>query len=517
MPLPEQTHLGALRASGLLHYGRGSLFEEEIALVRRALGVPVALVSLVEEDRQVFAAQHGLPEPWASRGETPLTHSFCRHVVERRAPFAVPDAYDEPLVEHNLAISDLGVRSYLGVPLALPSGEVVGAIAAIGTAPRQWSDNDLALLQSIAAVAAKAIKADLANRRRDALVELGERLRNAASMGEAAFTGSETMARTLGATRAGFGVVDPESDTVDVQPDWTAPGVASVAGRHRFRDFGDFVEDLKRGETVIIPDVRTDARTAPFTEAFAAIDVVDMVNVPIMDRGVFAALMFVHHADLRPLADDDLVFIRTVADRTQAAVARLQAEADQKLMNQELSHRLKNTLALVQAIATQTLRGVADRAPVQALEQRIHALSTAHDQLLLQNAGEAPLGAVIRGAVDALGQDGRVRIGGSYLKLGSRSALSLSLLVHELTTNALKYGALSNDDGVVSVTWETDGDELVLRWSERGGPPVMQPTRKGLGSRLIGQGLIGAGGSAVRYGETGFEAEMRAPLNQLRV
>ena len=105
-------------------------------MVTRLLGVPVALVSLVDDTRQFFKSQQGLPSPVASEArQTPLTHSFCQHVVIDRAPLVVTDAESDPRVCDNLAVPELGVKAYLGVPLTLPSGHVIGSLCAIDIDP----------------------------------------------------------------------------------------------------------------------------------------------------------------------------------------------------------------------------------------------------------------------------------------------------------------------------------------------------------------------------------------------
>ncbi|QGY05954.1 sensor histidine kinase [Methylobacterium mesophilicum SR1.6/6] len=218
-----------------------------------------------------------------------------------------------------------------------------------------------------------------------------------------------------------------------------------------------------------------------------------------------------------------MAFVLTVADRTQTAVARVQAEADQRVLNEEISHRLKNSFAMVLSIAGQTLRTVPERAPVEAFEQRIHALSQAHDVLLRRSWAAAPAEEVVKAVLASAGHGDRIDVSGPEVDLGPRATLSLSLLLHELATNAAKYGALSVPAGRVAIDWRLDGDgadrEVTLDWTERGGPPATQPAsggRKGFGSRLISMGLAGTGGVDLRYSALGFEATMRAPLAQLQ-
>lgn len=126
--------------------------------VTEALGVPVSLVSLVDDQRQVFAGQAGLAD--ADPRETPLTHSFCQYVARERRPLVVPDARSSPLVADNPAVDDLGVAAYLGAPIAAPDGHVIGALCAIDHDPHAWTDDDLRVLSSFAAV----VSAQLADR-----------------------------------------------------------------------------------------------------------------------------------------------------------------------------------------------------------------------------------------------------------------------------------------------------------------------------------------------------------------
>ena len=178
------------------------------------------------------------------------------------------------------------------------------------------------------------------------------------------------------------------------------------------------------------------------------------------------------------------------------------------MVNLELSHKIKNTFAMVQALATQTLRTVADRGPVEAFTQRIHALSTAHDVLLQRNWTAAQIRDVVISVLGTLEEINRFTVAGPHLKIGPRATLSLSLLLHELSTNALKYGSLSAPAGRVEVKWFVRslrfGEELVVVWSEIGGPRVAAPSGKGFGSKLIKMGFVGTGGTDVSYDPSGL-------------
>lgn len=173
---------------------------------------------------------------------------------------------------------------------------------------------------------------------------------------------------------------------------------------------------------------------------------------------------------------------------------RKQSDAQRDLLLAELNHRVKNTLAVVQGIAHQTFRnGAATPEARSAFEGRLLALSNAHSLLTRSHWENAALARV---AADTFANQGvdpaRVSIAGPAVELPARQALGLSLALHELCTNALKYGALSNEDGRITLGWAiggSDGRRVSIAWTETGGPPVTAPERQGFGSRLIRQVL----------------------------
>ncbi|EAU42115.1 putative signal transduction histidine kinase with GAF domain [Fulvimarina pelagi HTCC2506] len=358
-------------------------------------------------------------------------------------------------------------------------------------------------------------------RRQTALAELGGRLRDVRDVDEIVRRATASLAGGLAHDRIGFGSVDVDSETILIRPETRKPGVASIAGTHAFRNFGSFIENLKRGETVVIPDVRADVRTADAAEEFAKIDIGALLNMPVVQGGRLVLVVFVQHIKPHEWSDDELWFIRQIADRTQAAIAQIEAEAQQEVLNQELSHRLKNTLAMVQAIASQTLRGVSERDAVEAFSNRIQSLSVAHDVLLQKSWTSARVREIVKAVLAPFERSESIDFKGSDLRLGAKAALTFSLIIHELGTNALKYGALSVPEGKVEILWSIEGPrdeaEFVFRWSESGGPPAREPRgRRGFGSRLIRIGLTGTGGVETSYADTGLAVVMKAPLALLQ-
>ena len=163
--LGDPDRLVALAATGLTEATPDPALDRLTRLVQRCLNVPVSLVSLVEEHRQVFPSQQGLAEPWCSLGETPLSHSFCQYVVTREAPLVVTDAREDQLVQNNGAVADLGVISYLGVPLRTPDGHTIGSLCAIDGSPRDWTPGDLEAMEALAEATMATIAARYQQRR----------------------------------------------------------------------------------------------------------------------------------------------------------------------------------------------------------------------------------------------------------------------------------------------------------------------------------------------------------------
>ena len=199
---------------------------------------------------------------------------------------------------------------------------------------------------------------------------------------------------------------------------------------------------------------------------------------------------------------------------------RKRAEEHRALLADELNHRVKNSMATMQSIAHQTLRNAASLEDAQkTLDARLQSLSLAHNVLTRVSWVGAPLADVVEAALQAFrgGAEQRFHIAGPEVWLTPRLTLALSMALHELATNAVKYGALSTDRGSVTLTWEVEGErpaQLRLRWEEAGGPPVVAPARSGFGSRLIERALAAeVGGSAsIDYARDGVVFTLEAPL-----
>ena len=191
-----------------------------------------------------------------------------------------------------------------------------------------------------------------------------------------------------------------------------------------------------------------------------------------------------------------------------------QAEELQRLLLNELNHRIKNTLATIQAISAQTLRAARDLPSArQALDRRIHSLAQVHDLLTVRAWSGANLTDVVTRALDAF-TPAQVKMSGAAIDVSPKHALALSLALHELATNAIKYGALSSSEGQVGVQWSVREGMLHLDWQESGGPAVAPPTKKGFGSRLLEELVVHdlGGTTKLSYNVSGVRCSITARL-----
>ncbi|PVE57746.1 PAS domain S-box protein [Arthrobacter sp. TPD3018] len=485
-----------------------------------------------------------------------------------------------------------------------------------------------------------------AERKREALTDIGHVLSEASDMDHAIDQATEIVAKTLGVVRAGYGTLDADGEMITVPEHWTADGCPRLVGQYRVDDYGDYAIDLRAGRPVVIPDVRHDPRTSPRADIFESLAVRTMINLPVVENGRTVAIFFVNDNVPRQWTTQQVAFVAEAASRIRVAIERRRAEQDlresesfmrsvlaastdcikvlnlngdltfmsdggmkvmeisdfnavkgcfwpsflkndgvglgkealaaaragrsahfeiaadtflgtpkfwsvsvspifgengevvrilsvsrdhttlqeareqQLLLNGELSHRLKNVLAIVQSIANQTLRDAVTLEDASAaFSSRLASLGRATDVLTATSWEASDLDTVLEAGLAAVADKrDRIAINGPAVHLNPQSALALTLAIHELVTNALKYGALSNHTGTVTLTWEVSGSdanpEFTLLWQERDGPIVSPPARRGFGTRLIERSLRSyfRGETVLSYPPEGVEFRIKAPL-----
>ena len=469
--------------------GRASTLDEvySVALdaLSAALGADRASVLLFDDAGAMrFAAWRGLSDEYraAATGHSPWTPDD-----RKAAPIAIGDAATDPrtgaLRERILAE---GIHALAFIPLA-ESGGLLGKFMVYFDQPHVFDEDELRLAESIASHVAHAIR-----QRRD----------------EAALRESLAIVQ----------IVNEGTPTLLYVKD--RDGRMRMANPATLRALGVTAGDAI-GHTALEywPDKAAAAQVMANDRA-------------LMERGTAATL-----EEKIVLADGPHVFLSTKTPQRDASGAvvglvgasiditdRKRGEERQKLLIRELNHRVKNTLATVQAIAAQTLRGAeSDREARRAFEARLLALSNAHNVLTRESWDGAAIDEIVATALAphrAAGDD-RFAVAGPAIRLAPKAALALAMALHELATNAAKYGALSVRDGRVHVEWSVGQDEgemrFSLRWRESGGPAVVPPQRRGFGSRLIERGLsLELGGrAAIEFLPSGLSYGIDAPLKNL--
>jgi len=227
----------------------------------------------------------------------------------------------------------------------------------------------------------------------------------------------------------------------------------------------------------------------------------DWVLAPFVKEQVVSVLMFAISS----------VVIVWAAESYRGLLFRLRKEeGTRRLLNHELDHRIKNILASVQAIVNETLRGQPDSR--DRISARIAALGATNDLLMRSEWSGASLREILAGEFAPYGL-ARFALDGEDVECPAGAAIALALIVHELTTNASKYGALSTADGVVKVTWQCQDDRLRLQWIERGGPPPQACARNGFGTKLLRRSVRQFDGALdAQYTPTGLQLRLSLRL-----
>lgn len=289
----------------------------------------------------------------------------------------------------------------------------------------------------------------------EARLEFSDKVRDMTDPIEIAELASRVIGETLYVSRVGHGYVEDDGNTIVVEADWNIEGGLSLVGRHKFSDFGSYAEVLRNGEEVVMQDVNTDTRVER-ADRLDALEVRAQVNLPLMQRGKLKALLFVNDAKPRVWSEAEITFLGAMFDRTYAAIDRLKLETERDDLAGEIAHRMKNVLTMAQVVVKQSLRGVDGIEDAShAIAARFRAMAAAQDVLTRGEEQSADILSVIETSLKPhLPDRTRIIVSGPSVSLDSSQVIGLSLALHELATNAAKYGALSNDAGQVEISWD---------------------------------------------------------------
>jgi PAS domain S-box-containing protein len=413
---------------------------------------------------------------------SPLGESICKSAAqERRAIHATNiQRSDDPTYA---LVRGLGLQAYICFPL-IAQERLLGTLSFGTRRQNAFSDDDLAFLRTLA----QYVTAVRERRRVEEALRASEaRLRLAIDAGRMAVWESDVVRNKI--------LNSPELNRLLGFPEDATPSVEELRSRY---SPGAREELLAHAQEAV-------ARGESFTEAEFRV---------VWPDGSIRWLLL--RAELRFNPEGLPVGAVGVAlDIT----ARKRDEERRRLLTNELNHRVKNTLATMQAVASQTLRNAKSIDDVKhSFLDRLSAMAGAHDILTRESWESADLADVVQMAAAGFAPEGRLSASGPDVRLAPRTAIAVAMALHELATNAVKYGALSISSGRVALEWQVETrrseKRLLMQWRETGGPPVTPPSRRGFGSRLIEDGLSRELGGEVRilFEGEGVTCVVDAPL-----
>jgi PAS domain S-box-containing protein len=480
------------RANVLAAYGIGTLDDDpQLASIAefaaRLCEAPVALISVVEAERQRFIARAGL-----DTRETPRSQSFCAHAMLGTETMVVPDAATDPLFADNeLVTGPPHVRFYAGAPLVSREGIPLGALCVIDTKPRPAGLTELQLhgLEVLAQTVMQRLRS--------------HRARLAAE--KRSLEGARAMREIADMVPAIVWSADDEGNFDYFNGRWElttgTPKPATLRDWRAHVHPDDAERTLKAWET-------------SFAGGHAFESEYRLKQADGEWRWTLARALPVHDAQGK--------LVRWYGTLTDIHEGHSRSES-RDLLARELSHRIKNIFAVVSGLVSLRARRVPEASEFAAeLIAAIGALGRAHDFV---RPVEGAKGDNLRGLLAELmapyeDEGGRVVIRGDDCPIGPRAATPLALTFHELATNSAKYGAFSAEGGSVSIVIDCpeNGDTANIAWRERGGPATDHPVREGFGSRLVRSSIEGQLGGTIahRFAPDGLEVDISVPLGAIR-
>ena len=466
MPSPDPAQLDEEARLAVLDRFEPDSLEDDpelqsiVEFAARLCGAPVSVITMLEADRQRFLARRGIDQT-----ETPRDVAFCNHTIGRSALLEVPDAPADPrFAENPLVTGAPGVRYYAGQPLVSREGASIGTLCVIDDKPHAKPLDEFQRqgLEVLAQAAMRRLEARRTARHASRIIaEREERLRRV-------LEGLPQIA-------------------------WAADAQGN------FDYFNRRWKETTGGEPPKLADdwrpfIHPDDTEKVFAEWDRCFTHGEEFEVEYRMRQADGSWCWVL-AQAVPVAEhagDPVRWFGTVTDIDQ--VRRALEERD--LLAKELAHRIKNIFAVVIGLASLKARKLPEHQPfADELTQVLRALNRAHEFVRPQ---EGPVQESLQGLLAALfspygeidGQP-RVRVIGIDTLVGARAATPLALVFHELATNSAKYGALSVDDGHITLDITDEGDAIALTWREHGGPPVEGAWTAGFGSRLVEMSVTG--------------------------
>ncbi|MFN6934922.1 MAG: PAS domain-containing protein [Tsuneonella sp.] len=491
---PSAAHCGEdERVTVLASYAPDAIVDDPelsgiASFAARLSDCPIALVSLVETERQRFLAREGIDAL-----ETPRSVSFCAYAMLGDRPMEVPDATLDPrFADNELVTGELGIRFYAGAPLISAEGVPLGSLCVIDRVPRPEGLTSLQRegLQVLAAAVMRRLEA-----RRSELATVARESESARTM----------------------------RDIADLLPAiiWSADGDGNF---EYFNSRWKEITGLDRPK--VADDWRPVIHPDDSDAAFGAWDV-------STEKGeIFESEYRLRHSDgswrwtlsrAIPMTNPDGTVRRWYGTLTDVDDGHRLSE-NRDLLAKELSHRIKNIFAVVAGLVS--IRARRHEAATQfavELIDAIRSLGRAHDFVRpVEGVKGDSLKGLMRELMAPYGEDGsRVTIGGEDCEIGPRAATPLALIFHELATNSAKYGALSVEDGKIEIEIDcmANAERARISWRERGGPPEPKESgTEGFGSRLVQMSIEGQLGGTMdrRFEPDGLAVDLDIPQKSIR-
>ena len=475
----EAARLRALASLHALDSGSDVRFDRIVRTAALLLRAPRAAIVLVDAERLWHKARIGVPA-----GQYPRAGSMADHMVRSGETVFIDDLSTDPRFEHmRPALNQVDVRFYAGAPLIAPGGEVVGVLSVGDTEPHPpHAEAERMALEDLASLTIEMLvhDADVIESQRRARLDHQrvELALDAAGLGEFEWDMSEDRVFVSDRMRALIGVsrTSAPAEGGDVSFRFVHP---------------DDVDGLRKA---VDTGLRTEGR---YAVQYRMIRPDDGRLRWMQGAGVLA-----HDEQGQPLR-----LIGVIRDITESR----DEEEHREVLLAELDHRVKNVLAAVQSLAAQSARKTTSTEGfLAAFAGRLKAMASAHELLTATRWRGASLAHIAAAELGGLAP-GQARWEGPEIALKPRAANAASLALHELATNAVKYGALSRESGRIEVQWSRTADGgFVIEWSEAGGPPVRSPERRGFGSTLLEQvtGRELGGAVEIEYRADGLRARI---------
>lgn len=485
----EERRLAELAAYRILDTGPDERFDRIASLASRILDMPYALITLVDRDRQWQKSRVRFPDVL-----TEPRHSFTRFASQNGSLTIVEDASGHDVFRHHpLVCGEPGLRAFIGAPLINKGGWRLGALGLMDVKPRTFSPEACDYVRDLAALVMDEM-------------ELHRTIQDMDDVTQAVNSNAARFRGTFENASVGIAHVALDGSFLRVNQ-----AFCDFTGYPREEMLRKTYAELTHPDD-IDPDRRDrDDLFAGRLESFGRDKRFVRKDGDVTWANIAVSLQ-------RDAGDDEPPYTISVI---QDINGRRQAEASRELLLGELNHRVKNTLAVVQGIAKQTLR--AARSPeefVDSFEARVQSMSAAHN--LLNESDWAPIS--LRSLAEAQVAEPfwtvseRISLSGPDVLLSSNISVTLGMVIFELATNALKFGALAVPEGRVDMTWSTqtidDKAHLTLDWRESGGPEVGVPEHAGFGMFMLGRGVeLGLSGKCEKsFSSNGFAYRLTVPL-----